>query len=993
MNLPFIHRLSPGKRRASLWTAGIFVFYTLFGFFVLPWIARSVLVSQLSKNLGREVSIARVRTNPFVLSVSIQGLKIKDPDGESFVSWDEVFANVQLSSLVGSEWVFKEIRIRNPFARIQVNPDRRLNFADILDRFAGAPSPAKPAKPSKPLGVRIDLLEISGAKLGLADLTPRKPFRKTVGPLALTLKNFATDPSNQNPYSFEGATEAGEKFSWSGHFFLDPIRSQGKFAVENISLENYSALYEELVRFEVRNGVIGVQASYQFEQSAKTNIARIDDASVTVNSLTLGEAGTLENLLEIPRFAVSGVSGDLFGRTASVNLVASEGGRLALRRNKEASLNLAELAKPGAGATNTAGGVVLLLKSVSQFFELVRRSTNTWTGVVKEIDFKDYAIRMEDLALSRPVRANLDHITFNLRDLSNRPGTNVTTALSFRWNTNGNFDAKALVSIFPAASEIEMKVKNLDVRGLDPYFENHLNLLITEGDLNLDGVFKLARQGGVVSDLSFRGELQLERFASVDDVLNEDLVKWKALRLSGIEMTLNPLGIGVKEVALEDPYFRFILDTNRTSNLSGVFGKVASSTNVAEPATRPLTNSPVAGVASGPKITMGSVQLSNAHLSFLDRSIEPNVSVSLQQLSGTISGLSSEEPKRADISFKGKVDNTAPIEVTGRINPLNDREKNELKAVFKNIELSPFGPYVGKYLGYRLSKGRLSLDVDYQLDGENLQAKNLINFDQLTLGTKTGSPDATKLPVKLGIAILKDRSGRIELDVPVEGNLKDPEFRLGKVIVGAIGNIITKLITSPFAALGSLFGGKGEEMSFLDFPPGRSELAPADVEKLDTLLKGLYERPELGIEIAGSFDPAADREALKKQRLEKELRARKWEALRKSEQSGVTPEQVTLSESERGKLLMAAHKEAAKSAEEADAGRKEKQTPEDIERQLLGRIEISDSDLRLLAADRVKQVKEKILGTGKVEAERVFVAEAAEESTDPPASRVYFHLQ
>jgi len=967
-------------------------FYTVFGFLILPLIGRSILAGQLARQLGREVSITKVRVNPYVLSASIQGFVIKEKEGGPFVSWDEVYANVQLSSLFGRDWVFREIRVRNPDVRIQVNPDRRLNFADILDRFAQKSTEPKPAKPSKPIGLRIDQFDISGATLGLADLTPKRPFRKTVGPLQLSLKKFATDPSNQNPYSFEGSTEAGERFTWSGHFFLDPIRSQGKFSIENISLEKYASLYEELVRFEVRDGVVGLQASYDFEQSERTNIARVSGASFSLHSLKVGEAGAAENVLEVPGFEIKGASGDLFGRTASVDSITSDGGRLAMRRNKDASLNLAELSRAGANATNTAGGVVLLLRSVSQFFELVRRSTNAWTGLVRAIDLQDYAVRMEDLSLSRPVRANLDQIAFNVRDLSNQPGSNVAAGLSFRWNTNGTFDAKAIVSIFPAGSEIEMKVRNLDVRGLDPYLDDKLNLLITQGDLSLDGVLKLAREGGVITNLSFRGGLQLDGFATVDGALNEDLIKWKSLGISGIEMTLNPLAVGVKEVSLEEPFVQFVLNTNGTSNLSEVLRKEPSTTNTAV-AVMPATNSTAVAAAGGPKLMIDSVKLSNAHLGFLDRSIEPNVRVSLQQLSGEVAGLSSEEPKRADVTFKGKVDNTAPIEISARINPLKAGETNELKAVFKSIELSPFGPYVGKYVGYRLNKGRLSLDVDYQLDGENLQAKNLINFDQLTLGAKTSSPDATKMPVKLAVAILKDRSGKIELDVPVEGNLKDPEFRLGKVIVGAIGNIITKLITSPFAALGSLFGGKGEEMSYVDFKPGLSELAPADLEKLDSLLKGLYERPELGLEIAGSFDPETDGPALKKERLDKELRARKWAALRKSEQSSVTPDKVTLSDSERGELLRKAYEEFLKANSASPTESKEKPTVQELERLMLAKIEISEGDLRLLAEERAKHVKEKILGAGKVEAERVFMAESTAESADKPASRVYFHLQ
>jgi hypothetical protein len=155
-SIPLIRSLSQRKRRAVFWVAGVLAFYTLFGFFILPLIARSVLTSQLSKQLGREVSIARVKSNPFELSASVHGLLIKDRDGGPFVSWDEVYANFQLSTLFSRNWYFKEVRVRNPYARIQVNPDRKLNFADILDRLAKTADAVKPVQPTKPLGRRLD---------------------------------------------------------------------------------------------------------------------------------------------------------------------------------------------------------------------------------------------------------------------------------------------------------------------------------------------------------------------------------------------------------------------------------------------------------------------------------------------------------------------------------------------------------------------------------------------------------------------------------------------------------------------------------------------------------------------------------------------------------------------------------------------------------------------------------------------------------------------
>jgi hypothetical protein len=362
-----------------------------------------------------------------------------------------------------------------------------------------------------------------------------------------------------------------------------------------------------------------------------------------------------------------------------------------------------------------------------------------------------------------------------------------------------------------------------------------------------------------------------------------------------------------------------------------------------------------------------------------------------------------------------------------------------LKVVFRGIELIPTSPYSGKFLGYRLNKGKLSLDLHYQLAAGKLKGQNLVTVDQLMLGDKVESPDATKLPVKLGVAILKDRSGKIELDVPVEGSLGDPEFRLGKVITRALVNVFTKIVTSPFAALGAVFGGKGEEVSYQDFAAGSAELQEANREKLDVVAKGLFERPGLQLEIEGAVDPAADRTALRRLKLRKEFRTKKWTALRKSERSRLTPEQVELTPEEYNYYLKQAYAEAfspeavaarastngavgsissaarpAKSTVAVSAPRFSsgegvvkgatalfqdskklvpKLPPQDLEGELLETVPISESDFSLLASERARRVKDYLLQAGTVEPERVFLAEKSDDTQSPKGSRAYLHLK
>ena len=196
-----------------------------------------------------------------------------------------------------------------------------------------------------------------------------------------------------------------------------------------------------------------------------------------------------------------------------------------------------------------------------------------------------------------------------------------------------------------------------------------------------------------------------------------------------------------------------------------------------------------------------------------------------------------------------------------------------------NTQLTPLTGYLEKYGGYPLKKGRVSTSLRYHIEGKALQAENKIQVDQLTLGARNNSPDATSLPLKLGVALLKDSNGRIELDVPVSGRLDDPEFSLGPIVLKIIVNMIVKAAASPFKLLGALVGGGGDELSFVEFTPGTTNLVEGELDKLGKLTAALAKRPALNLEIEGAIDPESDRDALAKQKLREQLKAKRLQEL------------------------------------------------------------------------------------------------------------------
>ena len=526
--------------------------------------------------------------------------------------------------------------------------------------------------------------------------------------------------------------------------------------------------------------------------------------------------------------------------------------------------------------------------------------------------------------------------------------------------------------------------------------------------------------------------------------MGEDLLKWDSVGINGIDANLNPQTVVIREIVVDNAYARLVIETNHTINLLNALRLTntnAPATNETKIALATKSSAPPAistnTNAALPRISIGAVVITNTAISFTDRSLKPNVNMAIQQVNGTISGLSSEQLQHADVKLNAKVDGVGPVAITGTINPFSGSQTNDIKISVKDVDLTPASPYSGKFAGYRIAEGKLNMDLAYELVGKKLESKNVITLDQFTFGEKVNSPDATHLPVRLAIAILKDRDGKIVLDVPIEGSLDDPQFRIGKVVTRAILNILTKVATSPFSLVGALFGGGGEELGYQDFAAGSADLTAPDKQKLDTLAKALYARPALQLEISGSVDPDGDREGLQRAALDREIREKIWATLHKSERATNSVDQIVLAPDERkhwigkfydkaiadGKItpqLIAANTNLAayaasvlpkavdkgatklmkpgQTAKEQAAAKAAYQTklvppPDPMEAILLTTFAINDGDLETLAASRAKAVRAYLLQSGKVEAVRLFLVENQATGLRNDGSRVYLQFR
>jgi hypothetical protein len=396
---------------------------------------------------------------------------------------------------------------------------------------------------------------------------------------------------------------------------------------------------------------------------------------------------------------------------------------------------------------------------------------------------------------------------------------------------------------------------------------------------------------------------------------------------------------------------------------------------------------------------IGRVTFQGGDVNFTDLFIKPNYSADLSEIGGSVIGLSSELDTAADVDLRGRFAKTAPVEIRGKVNPLIQNLFLDLKASVRDIELGPFTPYSGKYVGYAIEKGKMSFAVEYKIESRKLAAQNQLVLNQLTFGDKIESPDAIKLPVLLAVALLKDRNGVIDVNLPVSGSLDDPKFSIGGIVWRVILNLLEKAVTAPFALIGNLLGGggAGEELSYLEFEPGRALITPESQDKLTKLQTALIERPGLKLDISGRYDPGTDREGLRRHRFDQQVQAQKLKDLVKKGSAVKSVDEVRIDAAEYEKYLERAYK-AAKFPKPRNVIGLTKDLPkEEMEKLMLTNTQVTDDDLLELANQRGQAAKDVLTREEKVALERVFLlapkpADAAAQGKGK-ASRVEFSLK
>ncbi len=717
--------------------------------------------------------------------------------------------------------------------------------------------------------------------------------------------------------------------------------------------------------------------------------------NVQIADLRIPQSGSNTDMVRIGLFGIAGGAFELDRRSVSADEISIAKSRVNIQRNSKGAVNLSEIAggrdtKTDAKAAKAAEG------------EKAAKAS-PWQYGVKKVALNDIGVHWEDqMPSAGTAEIGIEKIQGRIDNISSVPNSAANLFLKARVSPRGNVDVTGPVIMAPRMSvRLQVKADGLPILPAQPYFADRVNIRVTSGAVGVRG--NLSVQQAEQTQIQYQGDIQVNRFASVDKVNSNDFLNWETLHFSGVKVSTEPVNVAIREVSLSNFYSRLIINPDGSINVQHVTGSneesrqaVAGKGGAAPPTTasqEPVDDKPEtpsertavpnsedkklkkSGAQTAPvPIKINRVTLKGGRVNFSDRFIKPNYNANLVQIGGRISGLSSNLATTADVEIRGKVDNSAPVEILGKINPLSGNLFLDLAASAKGVDLPTATPYSARYAGYPIIKGKLSMDVKYYIENRGLRAENRVMLDQLTFGEKVESPRATKLPVLLAVALLKDRNGVIDVNLPISGSLDDPQFSVGGIILKVIINLITKAVTAPFALLGSLFGG-GEELSFIEFEPGRADLDKTAREKIASLSRALENRPALKLDITGRVDPSPDTEGLRRRIMERKVKAVKFQRLVKQGNAPSSLDEVRIDPSEYHRLLKQVYsQEKFPKPRNAIGLAKDLPVPE-MENLLLSHITVTDDDLRQLGIRRARVVSDAIVKAGDVAAERVFILE------------------
>jgi len=675
-----------------------------------------------------------------------------------------------------------------------------------------------------PKGEDRNLFTLSTLRLSEGSV---QPLKKSFKAQSLSLKgiNLSAQRSHDGKIDWLNYLEAIQKA-----FPKDENETESEpwnFALGSVAVENVGLQWRDDAPMEPYRASLNNLRLHSGAVSSDTKA--LLNLSLATDALRVTRQSDEALAMGLEAVAVEGIELDRAGKYAAVHNLSFAGVSVALKRLSDGSIDLSRYAYASPAPTKSSNEA-------------------PWGYRVGEIDLSNGSVAFRDEVPKRHVTLNLDQLHLNLKGFESDPTRKNDLIFSTRINEKSSLELDGRVVRSPMSSQGKVNVKALDITLADSYIEPSTYASLRRGKLSVDADYDYnpAKTG-------VKGKVALEDWVVNDTRDDSVLLGWERIGATPFVYAYPANQLRINQLAIDGLYTNALIDAKKVLNYSTLSKKSGSESNATASSGNPFG------------IDIVKLLLRDSSATFSDLSLPLPFKTYIHDLEGSVLGISTTKDVRTFVKLRGGVDQYGLAKIDGSLNTKAPKKFTDIKVAFDNLELKGYTPYSLEFLGYKIDGGKLFLDLGYKIDEGKLAGANRVIIKQIELGAEKegGSP----WPLRFVVALLEDSDGVIDIDLPIEGDVNNPDFKYGKVVWQVIGNLFTKAVTSPFRLLGSMMGIESDKLSSIDFEEGSATLLPPQVEKLDQVTMMLSKRPKLSLNVYGGYSELHDTHALKAKKL------------------------------------------------------------------------------------------------------------------------------
>jgi len=817
----------------------LYVLYALVVFLVLPGWLRGNVEERLSGLLGREVTLQELRLNPLTLSVSAEQFSVADPGTEYLARFDRLYVNTSFwgSLFHWRPWV-SDVDLSGLEIRLRRGEDGGLNLDDIITRLqesgeGEANNDGSDNEDSGPPAFTISHLSLSEGRITLNDASGSEPSSLTL-PVAFTIDDLTTRGVGEedNLYQMHVEGPDGGTLDWQGRFVFQPLTVNGRLQMEKVDVTAFTRLLEPHFPFQVPSGELGLAADYRYATAPGEGLT-VDNGRFELKQLRILRDGNETPSFEVPALTVSGVSLDLAARRVTVPNVTLGGPSMRAVLTDQ-GLDLATLFLPSdpQQAEETRETVQ---EEASESAQRIREG-DAWAVSLDQFKVDNGTVVFRDQTLAEPTEVTLSEGALDLTDLR------VEDSVRWQWEgsavlaESGRLSHSGKGQLAPLRISADLNLTDLPLAILTPWVADAMPLDIEQGRASGDLTLTVA---GDAPDITLSGR------ASVADAKvresGRDVLTVGSLGADGLRVNSADRRVIIDGLAGRGIDFRHLLDEQGR----GLAARLAGDDDDQQD-------------GGAWRVTLGRVSVEKSRLAHRDDSMSPDFEVTLEQWSGVMEGFDTASG-RARLETSGRVNGQARLRAQGALD--TDPLYLDMTGQLDGYGMEALTPFTTRYLGFGVKRGRLDLDTDVSIKDGQLDSTTRIAADKFYLGDRVDSEEALDAPVKLGLSVLRDSSGMIRLPVTIAGDLNDPGFSAGGVVLRVIRNVLVKAATAPFSMLASLAGVGGDDLQYVPFAAGEAAPGAATRDTVGKLAGILGDRDNLTVLLTGQASNE-DRRAL-----------------------------------------------------------------------------------------------------------------------------------